>query len=124
MCKHVAATLYGVGNRLGQEPELLCKLRAVDHLELIAQAGSPVARPGAGRKTIATDRLADVFGIDLETEPMQAAKVVQHEQAKPAHAKQARRGSKKKRKPPPAKERNRTDDLGAIRPRQAAPAKS
>ena len=34
MCKHVAATLYGVGNRLDHQPELLFKLRQVDHLEL------------------------------------------------------------------------------------------
>jgi uncharacterized Zn finger protein len=31
MCKHVAATLYGVGCRLDREPELLFKLRGVDH---------------------------------------------------------------------------------------------
>src|SRR5215208_688935 len=39
MCKHVAATLYGVGARLDEQPELLFRLRQVDHLELIAQAG-------------------------------------------------------------------------------------
>lgn len=105
MCKHVAATLYGVGSRLDREPELLFKLRAVDHLELIAQAGSPVARSGAGRKTIATDRLADIFGIDLESRETQAARTVQHEQATPAQAKQAkqakqaRRGGRKTGKP-------------------------
>jgi uncharacterized Zn finger protein len=104
MCKHVAATLYGVGNRLDREPELLFKLRAVDHLELIAQAGSPVVRPGARRKTIAADRLADVFGIDLEAEPTQAATVVQHDQAIPAKAKQVKRGKKKRKPPAPRKE--------------------
>jgi uncharacterized Zn finger protein len=69
MCKHVAATLYGVGCRLEHEPELLFKLRGVDHLELIAQAASPAAKSiAAGKsKTIASDRLADVFGIELET---------------------------------------------------------
>jgi uncharacterized Zn finger protein len=67
MCKHVAATLYGVGNRLDRNPELLFKLRQVDHLELISQAGSAAARPKkAGRKTIARDQLAEVFGIELE----------------------------------------------------------
>lgn len=100
MCKHVAATLYGVGSRLDREPELLFKLRAVDHLELIAQAGSPVARSTAGRKTIATDRLADIFGIDLESPPMQAVRTVQHEQAIPAHAKKARRDGRKAGKAP------------------------
>lgn len=69
MCKHVAATLYGVGNRLDREPQLLFKLRQVDHLELIAQAGQPAPKlKGAGSKTIAKDQLADVFGIELETE--------------------------------------------------------
>src|SRR5439155_19836511 len=32
MCKHIAATLYGVGARLDRQPELLFKLRRVDHL--------------------------------------------------------------------------------------------
>jgi uncharacterized Zn finger protein len=68
MCKHVAATLYGVGNRLDHLPELLFKLRQVDHLELIAQATSPIANPKKGtKKTIAADQLADVFGIELES---------------------------------------------------------
>ncbi|HSZ56913.1 MAG TPA: hypothetical protein VK797_14700 [Tepidisphaeraceae bacterium] len=68
MCKHVAATLYGVGNRLDHQPELLFKLRQVDHLELIAQATMPTPKAGA-RKTrrIADEKLADVFGIELES---------------------------------------------------------
>jgi uncharacterized Zn finger protein len=67
MCKHVAATLYGVGNRLDHQPELLFKLRQVDHLDLIANAASPIAKPKTTRKkTIAADQLADVFGIDVE----------------------------------------------------------
>jgi len=67
MCKHIAATLYGVGSRLDHEPELFFKLRQVDHLELIAQAGDLEARPkSTGGRRIATDQLADVFGIELE----------------------------------------------------------
>ena len=67
MCKHLAATLYGVGNRLDHQPELLFKLRQVDHLELIAQAASPIAKPKTSRKkTIAADQLAEVFGIELD----------------------------------------------------------
>jgi uncharacterized Zn finger protein len=82
MCKHIAATLYGVGSRLDHEPELFFKLRQVDHLELIAQAGHPEAKPkSTGRKRIARDQLADVFGIELEaqgktTHPVQTAKPV------------------------------------------------
>lgn len=100
MCKHVAATLYGVGSRLDCEPELLFKLRDVDHLELIAQAGSPVAaRKGTGKKTIASDRLADVFGIELEASPTLSApalpsKAVRRGKSASASKEQAKRDSK------------------------------
>lgn len=68
MCKHVAATLYGIGARLDAEPELLFGLRKVDAKELIARAGegdalSPKA-PRAAR-ILDSSKLADVFGIDL-----------------------------------------------------------
>jgi uncharacterized Zn finger protein len=68
MCKHVAATLYGVGNRLDHQPELLFKLRHVDHLELIASGPGAVPQ-GARKKTIAADQLADVFGIEMQDFP-------------------------------------------------------
>jgi uncharacterized Zn finger protein len=69
MCKHIAATLYGVGSRLDQDPSLLFKLRQVDHMDLINQAGrlAPETK-STGRKTIAKDVLADVFGIELESD--------------------------------------------------------
>jgi uncharacterized Zn finger protein len=65
MCKHVAAAMYGVGHRLDSSPELLFKLRGVDHQELIEQAipTAPVGKAGAG--TIAAGDLGDIFGIDL-----------------------------------------------------------
>jgi uncharacterized Zn finger protein len=68
MCKHVAATLYGIGARLDSAPELLFGLRKVDAKELIARAGEnemPVHKlPGAGR-ILESSKLADVFGIDF-----------------------------------------------------------
>jgi uncharacterized Zn finger protein len=68
MCKHVAATLYGIGARLDAEPELLFGLRQVDAKELIARAGeggAPVQKlPVAGR-ILDSSKLADVFGIDF-----------------------------------------------------------
>jgi uncharacterized Zn finger protein len=68
MCKHVAATLYGVGARLDSAPELLFGLRKVDAKELIARAGeggTPVQKlPGADR-ILDSSKLADVFGIDF-----------------------------------------------------------
>jgi uncharacterized Zn finger protein len=70
LCKHVAAVLYGVGARLDTAPELLFKLRAVDHLELIAQA---VAADNLDR-TLASGQsgalqdsnLGELFGIDID----------------------------------------------------------
>ena len=69
MCKHVAATLYGVGARLDRQPELLFVLRKVDHLELIEQADNLGALPEGStkRKTIAAADLADVFGVEMDT---------------------------------------------------------
>jgi uncharacterized Zn finger protein len=68
MCKHLAAVLYGVGCRLDEEPELLFKLRGVDHLELLTEAtrAASVVTEVGNRKTIAAGDLSDVFGIDLE----------------------------------------------------------
>jgi uncharacterized Zn finger protein len=70
VCKHVAAVLYGVGIRLDEKPALFFALRAVDESELVRSATSAAVRPSAsGGKRIAADKVADVFGIDLEEEP-------------------------------------------------------
>jgi len=71
MCKHVAAVLYGVGARLDEKPELLFLLRGVDHEELIGTEVNLAAGAGSatGRKRIADDALADVFGIELSDAP-------------------------------------------------------
>ncbi len=70
MCKHVAAVLYGVGARLDKSPELLFRLRGVDHQELIAANAEEavVAATARGKsRRLAGGDLADVFGIELET---------------------------------------------------------
>lgn len=70
MCKHVAAVLYGVGARLDQTPELLFKLRGVDHEELIAsdaEAAVTAATSRSKSKRLADGELSDVFGIELDT---------------------------------------------------------
>jgi uncharacterized Zn finger protein len=93
MCKHIAATLYAVGNRLDHEPDLFFKLRQVDHLDLIAQAGLSEARPkSTGKKRIAVNQLADVFGIELENpEPItglvESAKPVRRRRSAPLEEK-------------------------------------
>lgn len=71
MCKHVAATLYGVGARLDSRPELLFLLRGVDQQELIAQVSAGPATP-ASSTTAKSDKilggadLSALFGLDLE----------------------------------------------------------
>jgi uncharacterized Zn finger protein len=70
LCKHLAATLYGVGARLDAAPELLFTLRGVDHSELIGEAVGAAnldrALEGrAGAQLVGAD-LREVFGIDIE----------------------------------------------------------
>jgi hypothetical protein len=68
MCKHVAAVFYGIGARLDREPDLLFRLRDVDHRELIAapDAADLAASPGMGVKTIAEEDLAGIFDIEID----------------------------------------------------------
>ena len=68
MCKHVAATLYGVGARLDHQPEMLFSLRGVDPSDLIAGAiglGVSRDRPVRGRVLEVVD-LSAVFGVDID----------------------------------------------------------
>jgi hypothetical protein len=71
MCKHVAATLYGVGARLDTVPELLFTLRAVDHRELISQAVDAQhldrALGSKANTALVGSDLGEIFGIDLDT---------------------------------------------------------
>jgi hypothetical protein len=68
MCKHIAATLYGVGSRLDSEPEMLFTLRDVDHLELVSRAVASEnldrALSGTGDSLGGSD-LGEIFGIDI-----------------------------------------------------------
>lgn len=69
MCKHVAAVLYGIGARLDEQPELVFRLRAVDHAELIVSAvkeGTLSTKTPASAKILAGDDLAALFGLDIE----------------------------------------------------------
>ncbi len=70
LCKHVAATLYGVGVRLDEDPEMLFRLRQVAHADLLARATARLAAAApakrSARRAIADDRLSAVFGIELE----------------------------------------------------------
>ena len=101
MCKHVAATLYGIGARLDAEPELLFGLRKVDAKELIARAGesgTPVQKlPDAGR-ILDSSKLADVFGIDfggLDPKPFHQPTAKKGKSVAPRTAKSANRVGKR-----------------------------
>ncbi|MCK4622114.1 MAG: hypothetical protein KAT62_07845 [Desulfuromonadales bacterium] len=72
MCKHIAAALYGVGVRLDEDPALFFTLRQAALNDLVSQAvqgktasilGEDTAK---GSKVIADDKLADLFGIEMD----------------------------------------------------------
>ena len=48
LCKHVAATFYGVGVRLDEDPELLFRLRRVAHADLLMRATAGLAAAPLG----------------------------------------------------------------------------
>jgi len=121
MCKHVAATLYGVGARLDTEPELFFRLRRVDQLDLLtaARSGATLAAQGAGtRQRIAETALADVFGIELDESPRASGAP-----PRPAPGKQRRSATAVARRP-----RGRAgggsdrEAARTVRPRGAAPS--
>ncbi len=72
MCKHVAATLYGVGARLDEKPELFFELRRIEMDDLITQAVESTTQTLLQKAERKSDRvmdegdLADVFGIELD----------------------------------------------------------
>lgn len=69
MCKHVAATLYGVGARLDHSPELLFVLRDVDHKELVSRAGNGAVftkKPSSSKRIMDGGDVASIFGLEME----------------------------------------------------------
>ncbi len=68
MCKHVAATLYGVGARLDHKPELLFTLRGVDPAEMVEAAVDqpPTASRSRRGRVLESDELSSVFGVDID----------------------------------------------------------
>jgi len=72
MCKHVAATLYGIGARLDEDPGLFFKLRKVKVDDVIRQTVKDQSdkllkkAEKASARTIAESDLSGMFGIDME----------------------------------------------------------
>ena len=72
MCKHVAATLYGVGVRLDEKPALFFTLRQAVIDDLVSQAvqskaSSIIEETTTGKsRVIDDDKLSDLFGLDMD----------------------------------------------------------
>jgi len=69
LCKHIAATLYGVGHLLDSEPGLFFKMRGVNQAELVGDAiATQAAEDTLGfnlQSDLACEDLGAIFGIDL-----------------------------------------------------------
>ncbi len=107
MCKHVAASLYGVGARLDEQPELLFLMRGVDPSELISKTSAEeVIKQTAGQPSIAEGDLAEVFGIELDAAAPQPKAAPAKKQKRPARrAVSAKKAIKKPVKPALKKKR-------------------
>ncbi len=68
MCKHVAATLYGVGARLDHDPDLLFTLRGVERSELVStDADLSITEAAAdSERVLAGDDVAALFGLEFD----------------------------------------------------------
>jgi len=74
MCKHVAATLYGISARLDEDPSLFFSLRKIDVGDLISQAVEAKSKQLLGvaekksENVLEDAGLSELFGIDLEAD--------------------------------------------------------
>ena len=82
MCKHIAATLYGVGARLDENPNLFFVLRDIEINDLIIETVKDKtkelltkAKKKKSRRIIEDQDLSSVFGIELGSVPKPAKKV-------------------------------------------------
>ena len=107
MCKHVAAVLYGIGARLDDAPQMLFVLRDVDHIDLVARAGSGGAlgeiTPQAKVQVLRTDGLSEIFGIDLADDEPSTPTATTARSRRPVQKK-----TKKKKKSPTKRKRRIT----------------
>lgn len=78
MCKHVAATLYGVGARLDDDPSLFFTLRHIDQQQLVRSAISThtdallaraEAPPTSRRRRITDKDVGSIFGVTMQQDP-------------------------------------------------------
>lgn len=118
MCKHVAATMYGVAARLDHAPELLFTLRGVSIDDLVTAAVERATKaPAKSSRVLAAGGLAELFGIDLAGAGPATVTEVRRTASRGSRATPTARAQPAARtKPaPPAKP--------AARPKPATPAK-
>lgn len=110
MCKHVAATLYGVGNRLDTNPQLLFELRQVDAAELLTPETALTAvlgeAPTDTSSLLQTDDLGGLFGIELDgvLHPSESPSVqpVASSKKKPSRPQKQKSSKPRRVSPPPS----------------------
>lgn len=66
LCKHLAAVLYGIGARLDEDPKLFFTLRGIKENDLIGKEVIGTLTEGVSSE-IATDNLANVFDMELDS---------------------------------------------------------
>ena len=109
MCKHVAATLYGVGARLDVEPDVLFALRGVNRAELVSDvANLPLTRTAAAsERVLADDDMAALFGLEMDAPVANTPKAASSDAPRGRDGKKsaakAQSNALKPRRPPAAK---------------------
>ncbi len=112
MCKHIAATLYGVGARLDENPNLFFVLRKIEINDLITETVKDKtkelltkAKKKKSRRIIEDQDLSSVFGIELDSASKPAKKVKATRKDKTLKAKKCSVRTKKTAAKQPAKKR-------------------
>ena len=129
MCKHVAATLYGVGARLDEDPSLFFKLRKVEVGDLITQAVEDKTKKllkKASRKSsrvIDESDLSSVFDIEMEDAVLSGKKGAKAESKRSTRKKSSRpAATKAKTKPVIERAKTKTATVKAPLKTESAPA--
>ena len=103
MCKHVAATLYGIGARLDERPSLFFDLRRIEMDDLITQAVKSTTRTLLKKAETKSSRvmeeadLTDVFDIQLDDDIDFTQRTPKRRGKQTAKAKSAKKAKSKKR---------------------------
>lgn len=113
MCKHIAATLYGVGHLLDTEPELFFEMRGVAQVDLVSEAlkaqNSDDLMGLNQQSNLGDEDLSALFGIEL------ASVSPSHSHATDAPT----RGGKRRKKPSSrAIRKSKSLETGALAPPQ------